>query len=125
MAASTASSYGPQSVFGHLDYRTAETHGARVRVMPSRFSGVGINAFMRALPAAPIIRSVSVGFSGGAVWIVTEVMAQGALDGLDPIYEAEAKARRASPEEALVFRIVDKSIGERLVDGPDKLIPIR
>jgi hypothetical protein len=98
------------------------TEGDLPVVAGSTFAGVA--TYLRCLPDDPMIKSVSIGIEGGSVWIVTEVEAEGSLPRLDPLFEAESAAR-ASADVALIFRIVDRSIGEARTDGPRNVIPVR
>lgn len=84
----------------------------------------GVSTYLNRLPDDQMIKSVSFGVEGGSLWIVTEVEAEGSLDRLDALFEAEAAARHVA-DVALVFRILDRSLGEDLQDGPRDLTPIR
>ena len=84
----------------------------------------GLATYLNRLPDDPIIKSVSFAVEGGSLWIVTEVEAGGSLDRLEGLFEAEAAARQ-SADVAVVFRILDRSIGEVLEDGPRSFTPIR
>lgn len=84
----------------------------------------GLTAYLERLPKDGMSKSVSFGMDGGSLWIVTEVEAEGSLERLEPLFEAETAARNAA-DVSIVFRIIDRSIGERLTDGPQELTPIR
>jgi hypothetical protein len=71
-----------------------------------------------------MVKSVGYATQAGAVWIVTEVEAGGSIDALYPIFDAERCARLIT-DEALVFRVVDRSINESRQDGPLQLITVR